>query len=93
MASGRAEGHWRLAGTVKGKLDLIKARTRCFRCQKLGHWKRDCPDRIKRPNKSAADQQASHGGHEAHSAEVLKTEVVTIDDGREQGAPTVVAAL
>ena len=83
VTSGRAEGQWRLAGTVKGKLDLIKARTRCFRCQKVGHWKRDCPERTKKPGRSAADPQASQSTHEAHSAEVLKTEVVEVDDESE----------
>ena len=36
---------WSLTGTVKGKIETLKSRTRCHLCQEKGHWKRECPKR------------------------------------------------
>ncbi|CAE7298082.1 GIP [Symbiodinium sp. CCMP2592] len=38
-------GQWKLSGTVKGKLEMLKSKTKCHLCQERGHWKRECPKR------------------------------------------------
>ncbi|CAE7675017.1 GIP [Symbiodinium sp. CCMP2456] len=40
---GHQGGDWKLTGTVKGKLELLKSKTRCHLCKERGHWKRECP--------------------------------------------------
>ena len=56
---------WKLSGTVQGKLELIKSRTRCHKCKQLGHWKRECPMRT-RPT-PAGDSK----GSEVMTAEIM----------------------
>ena len=34
---------WKLSGTVNGKLEQLKARTKCHLCKRTGHWRRECP--------------------------------------------------
>ncbi|CAE7940559.1 unnamed protein product, partial [Symbiodinium necroappetens] len=36
---------WKLSGTVKGKVELLKSKTKCHLCHERGHWKRECPRR------------------------------------------------
>ncbi|CAE7239733.1 TY1B-A [Symbiodinium sp. CCMP2592] len=50
---------WALTGTVKGKIEALKGRTRCHLCQEKGHWKRECP---KRASSSAAGQRSGRAG-------------------------------
>ena len=38
-----ASSSWQISGTLRGKIDQLKARTRCHRCKRLGHWKKECP--------------------------------------------------
>ncbi|CAE7838460.1 avt3 [Symbiodinium sp. CCMP2592] len=40
-----AGNQWKLSGTVKGKIEMLKSRTKCHHCQERGHWKRECPRR------------------------------------------------
>lgn len=56
-AHGRQKESWQLTGTVQGKLEAMKARTKCFVCKKNGHWKRECPMR----QKSSASTAESKG--------------------------------
>ena len=42
---GHQGGDWKLTGTVKGKLELLKSKTKCHICKETGHWKRECPKR------------------------------------------------
>ena len=58
---------WKLTGTMQGKLELIKSRTRCHKCKQLGHWKRECPMRAKPASTGAGDTK----GNEVMTAEVL----------------------
>ena len=58
---------WKLTGTMQGKLELIKSRTRCHRCKQLGHWKCECPMRAKPASTGAGDSK----GNEVMTAEVL----------------------
>ncbi|CAE7898284.1 unnamed protein product, partial [Symbiodinium sp. KB8] len=36
---------WKLSGTVRGKVELLKSKTKCHLCHERGHWKRECPRR------------------------------------------------
>ena len=44
---GGATSHLHLEGTMQGKLQQIKDRTRCFICLRPGYWKRECPKKDK----------------------------------------------
>ena len=33
---------WKLRGTISAKIEQMKARTRCHKCGKYGHWKKEC---------------------------------------------------
>ena len=33
---------WKLRGTISAKIEQIKSRTRCHKCGKYGHWKKEC---------------------------------------------------
>ena len=34
---------WSIEGTVKGKIELLKQKTKCHICRRTGHWKKECP--------------------------------------------------
>ncbi|CAE7214180.1 unnamed protein product [Symbiodinium sp. CCMP2592] len=36
---------WTLTGTVKGRIEQLKQRTKCHLCHERGHWKKECPKR------------------------------------------------
>eukprot|EP00435_Cladocopium_sp_Y103_P072919 s192_g41.t1 len=36
---------WQLSGSIRGKIEQLKARTKCHLCKRTGHWKRECPMR------------------------------------------------
>ena len=70
---------WKLSGTVKGKLELLKAKTTCHLCRQRGHWKRECPNR---KTSAAANSFAGRSSSELHSAEggMRAKEVLLADD-------------
>ena len=63
---------WRLKGTVQGRLEMIKSRTRCHRCHQRGHWKRECPMK----NQASG----SDGKVKPAASEVLTAEVVVLQE-------------
>ncbi|CAE7033038.1 unnamed protein product, partial [Symbiodinium sp. CCMP2456] len=36
---------WTLTGTVKGRIEQLKMKTKCHGCGERGHWKKECPKR------------------------------------------------
>ena len=67
---------WKLSGSVTGKLEQLKSRTRCHLCKRQGHWKRECPlaarqggSRTSRTASSSGTASASQKGSEAHYIE------------------------
>ena len=67
--SGRnGPGTWKLTGTVNGKLEMLKSRTRCHICKQMGHWKRECPQKR---GTSSSGASADKNKKEAMVAEVL----------------------
>lgn len=58
----KEKGPWRLTGSISAKLDQVRARTRCHRCNQIGHWKRECPQKPR-----GSGQQAA-GSHTAYRA-------------------------
>ncbi|CAE7247976.1 unnamed protein product, partial [Symbiodinium microadriaticum] len=36
---------WTLSGTVKGRIEQLKMKTKCHGCGERGHWKKECPKR------------------------------------------------
>ena len=54
------EKQWKLEGSVQGKLSLLKAKTRCHHCRRMGHWKKECPLRQNQGKKSEGGQKEVH---------------------------------
>ena len=68
-SSGKGSGsgggdRWRLQGTVRGRLELLKSRTTCHLCHEKGHWKRECP---RKPN--ARKESSPKKTDEVHAME------------------------
>lgn len=73
-SSGREDPNkWRLTGTMRGKIEVLKSKTRCHLCKKLGHWKRECPSRKGR-DQQQAKSSGSNGPAEVHVQEVISLE-------------------
>ena len=75
---------WRLSGTVKGRIEQLKARTKCHLCKKVGHWKRECP--TKRSMTSGASSSETATKHEVNTSEISydQKELVEIQMGNSQ---------
>lgn len=68
---------WKLSGTVKGRLEMLKQRTSCHHCHAKGHWKRECP-MLK--NKSSTASSSSKGGTDVNLSEVIGQDVMLAED-------------
>ena len=56
---------WKLGGSVTGRLEQLKARTRrtrCHACRRQGHWKRECPLLARQGGGGKGGKSASSGG-------------------------------
>eukprot|EP00435_Cladocopium_sp_Y103_P064391 s36_g26.t1 len=86
LRGGPDQGQWKLAGTVKGKLELLKARTTCHVCRQKGHWKRECPHRTgggrgeSSSRAGAASGSSSKGASEVNVVERHGREVLLADE-------------
>eukprot|EP00435_Cladocopium_sp_Y103_P043962 s1603_g12.t1 len=63
------EKQWKLEGSVQGKLSLLKAKTRCHHCRRLGHWKKECP--MKQGGDKSKKSDNSNSQKEVHIVEGL----------------------
>ena len=68
-----ASQQWRLSGCVSGRIQLLKAKTRCHHCK---NWRRECPalqnkggGRAGRPNRDGGAAGASSKDTEVHVIE------------------------
>ena len=71
---------WRVSGSIKGRIDLLKQKTRCHLCKRLGHWKKECPEKNSRSS-SASTSKIKHVEKESHATEVMSAEVVQLVTG------------
>ena len=59
---------WKLRGTISAKIEQIKSRTRCHKCGKYGHWKKECK------------QGASSHGAKSDSGQSKEVHIVDPED-------------
>ncbi len=71
---------WKLTGSISAKLDQVRARTRCFRCNQIGHWKKECPSRGKPSSSSSSMTGGASTGKNSVSKEVHIIEEGDMDD-------------
>ena len=80
-AKGQSKGQmgsaWQLQGSIKGRIDIIKSKTRCHVCKQLGHWRRECPVRNQSRGRSTAASSAT-GSSTAN--DVRYTDVLSFDE-------------
>ncbi|CAE7941497.1 unnamed protein product [Symbiodinium sp. KB8] len=69
---------WKLSGTVKGKLEMLKSKTKCHLCHERGHWKRECPRRGE--SSGAVRQQRPSSSNEAMVADDFGENYKSIED-------------
>ena len=88
---GGATSHLHLEGTMQGKLQQIKDRTRCFICLRPGHWKRECPKKDKSQSKGSSggkgqkNEKTKQDGYEAMVADLEsanESRVLSMDAAR-----------
>ena len=70
---------------MKGKVEMLKARTTCHHCKQRGHWKRECPHRNSGRGETssrvtATGASSSKSASEVNVAEYHGREVLLADD-------------
>lgn len=45
---------YQITGSIRGRIEAMKSRTRCHNCRQFGHWKKECPARNKGSASSAS---------------------------------------
>ena len=63
---------WKLTGTVSGRVEALKSRTRCHHCKQFGHWKKECP--MKRSSASSTAASSEGKGKEVLFIESMDEE-------------------
>ena len=63
---------WKLTGTVSGRVEALKSRTRCHHCKQFGHWKKECP--MKRGSASSTAASSESKGKEVLFIESMDEE-------------------
>ena len=86
---GQMGGTWHLQGSIRGKIDMIKAKTRCHICKQVGHWRRECPQRNNARAKSSAIPSTTGS---SVTSDVNYTDYLSFDEfWREETIPEVLA--
>ena len=65
-ASGSASA-WRLSGSINGGIEQLKQKSRCYICNRFGHWKRECP--VKKQKETSASSSTTTRSKEAFLVE------------------------
>ena len=76
---GAASGSWQVQGSSQGKIEMIKAKTRCHICKQLGHWSRECLERSKNRAKSS---NATSAAGSSMASDVHYTDHLAYDEFR-----------
>ncbi|CAE7199062.1 RE1 [Symbiodinium sp. CCMP2592] len=61
----QSSSKWTLTGTVRGKIEQMKSRSRCHICNEYGHWKRECPKK---------KVGAATGARSSHASDAMVTD-------------------
>ena len=72
----RSDQGWKLNGTIKAKIESIKARTKCHRCNRIGHWKKECPLHGSSQAASSSKGKEQEGGKEVH---IIESEMFMVE--------------
>lgn len=80
---GEDPSKWRLQGTLRGRIEVLKSKTRCHLCKKVGHWKKECPSRGDRGAKFSKNNKDEK---DAHLSEVHQSEVWIMDEASDDRA-------
>ena len=83
-----ASQQWRLSGSVSGRIQLLKAKTRCHHCKKIGHWRRECPAL---QGKGGGKLGRSHRDGSATGSSGKDTEVHVIEENDSGGTDVYMA--
>ena len=99
----RDEKTWKLEGSIRGKIELLKQKTRCHHCRRVGHWKKECPLKVQAGKKSEGKVNAAsssevniieeyEGGDDYFESFMMETSVKpetgTIKETKEGGPET-----
>ena len=61
MGRGFKKEKWNITGSIKAKVEALKSRTRCHTCNKLGHWKKECPEKkVRNEGRKAKGDNVQH---------------------------------